>query len=72
MKLRLDKALLQSQKVNSFQDSVTARNNENNDLKRKLITFEKQVGLMEVEMKDLKMEYENLQRDNQMLQTKKL
>ena len=72
MKLRLDKALLQSQKVNSFQDSVTARNNENNDLKRKLITFEKQVGLMEVEMKDLKMEYENLQRENQMLQTKKL
>ena len=63
---------MQSHKVNSFQDSITSKNNENNDLKIKLITFEKQVGVLENQVKDLKAEYEIVKRENQVLKAKLL
>jgi hypothetical protein len=47
LKLRIERSNSQSQKVASLEDSLSKKADELNDLKRKSIGFEKQVGILE-------------------------
>jgi hypothetical protein len=46
LKLRAERASIQSQKAASLEDALSTKADEVNDLRRKTIAFEKQVGVL--------------------------
>lgn len=72
LRVKLDRALVQSQRVSSLEDALNVKSDELNDLRRKTITLEKQVGVLEAEGREERSEREALRRENGALKTKLL
>lgn len=68
----MERANAQSQKTASLEDALSSKADELNDLKRKTLAFEKQVGVLETEIRQIRNEYDNLKRENATLKAKLL
>lgn len=62
MKLRLERALIASQKVPHLEDELNSKADELNDFKRKAILTEKQISIQEAEIKEIRNEFDILRR----------
>jgi hypothetical protein len=47
LKLRVERASAQSQKTTSLEDALSAKADELNDIRRKTLAYEKQIGVLE-------------------------
>jgi chromosome segregation ATPase len=72
LRLRLDRSVVQSQRVSSLEDALNVKSDELNDLRRKTISLEKQVGVLEAEGKEERSEKEALRKENSALKTRLL
>jgi hypothetical protein len=72
LKLRLERALIVSQKVPHLEDQLSSKNEELSDFKRKALLTEKQIGVQEAEMRDIRSEFDLLRRENNALKAKLL
>lgn len=68
----MERATVQSQKTASLEDALAAKADELNDVRRKTIAFEKQVGILEAEMRQIRTEHEGLKRENATLKARLL
>lgn len=68
----MERANAQSQKTASLEDALSAKADELNDLRRKTLAFEKQVGVLETEIRQIRNEHEGLKRENSTLKAKLL
>lgn len=72
LKLRVERANAQSQKTTSLEDALSAKADELNDIRRKTIAYEKQIGVLEAELRQIRNEFDGLKRENMGLKSKLL
>lgn len=72
LKLRVERANVQSQKTASLEDALSAKADELNDIRRKTLAYEKQIGVLEAELRQTRNEFDSLKRENVGLKSKLL